>query len=331
MKSKIKDIFAERIDFWCPRSGSYFIYSTEIPVGEIIEVGARKYQQAKGLLQDQSPIQKVNEVATMLRNEILEAPSTYYSWPPTEEKLINNLSVLPEMFEAFLKSLISSKSKISDKKNRQILSIGQDIMFCIKTSLAVRQSKEQLLKRFVPSIIQPSLFVTFVWDNNDINPETLTGTSMHCTNGIMLQLTTEGRVASHTESLFQLEQEKPVKERLFKAIPNVLQSYISKEREQPPAIENVALNPSQKTADELSSREIDCWWCMLRLDLSRQNMEQTVPNWTGFNHLISTEHPSFHKHNLEAEEEDEEDDDEEDHESLGTDSEDEIASDVENE
>ena len=47
---------------------------------------------------------------------------------------------------------------------------------------------DKALKTFVPSSIQPSQFVTFVWDNNDINPESLSGVSMHCTNGIIIQL-----------------------------------------------------------------------------------------------------------------------------------------------
>jgi hypothetical protein len=34
--------------------------------------------------------------------------------------------------------------------------------------------------------LQPSIFVTFVWDNNDINLEILNETSMHATNGIVV-------------------------------------------------------------------------------------------------------------------------------------------------
>ncbi|CAB4021754.1 Hypothetical predicted protein, partial [Paramuricea clavata] len=44
-----------------------------------------------------------------------------------------------------------------------------------------------LLQAKVLAIIQPSRFVTFVWDNNDINPESLKGLSLHCTNSIVIQ------------------------------------------------------------------------------------------------------------------------------------------------
>ena len=41
---------------------------------------------------------------------------------------------------------------------------------------------------FVPSNINPSMFATFCWDNNDINEETLSGAgTTHCTNGIVIQ------------------------------------------------------------------------------------------------------------------------------------------------
>ena len=41
---------------------------------------------------------------------------------------------------------------------------------------------------YVPSVMQPSVPVTFVWDNGDHNPESVYGVSLHWTNGIMIQL-----------------------------------------------------------------------------------------------------------------------------------------------
>ncbi len=66
--------------------------------------------------------------------------------------------------------------------------ISYDKVRYLETSLGIQQTKQKILKTLVPSIIQPSRFVTFVWDNNDVNPESLTGVNMHCTNGIMVQL-----------------------------------------------------------------------------------------------------------------------------------------------
>ena len=39
---------------------------------------------------------------------------------------------------------------------------------------------------YVPSVMQPSVPVTFVWDNGDHNPESVYGVSLHCTNSIMI-------------------------------------------------------------------------------------------------------------------------------------------------
>ena len=66
--------------------------------------------------------------------------------------------------------------------------ISYDDVLILETYLAMEHSKDQLRRSFSPAIIQPSQFVTFVWDNNDINPESLKGLSLHCTNGIVIQL-----------------------------------------------------------------------------------------------------------------------------------------------
>ena len=34
----------------------------------------------------------------------------------------------------------------------------------------------------------PSVFVTFVWENNVVNPESIFGETMHCTNDIIIQI-----------------------------------------------------------------------------------------------------------------------------------------------
>jgi len=64
--------------------------------------------------------------------------------------------------------------------------ISYDEVLILQTHLAMEHSKDQIHRTFSPAIIQPSKFVTFVWDNNDINPEILKGLSLHCTNGIII-------------------------------------------------------------------------------------------------------------------------------------------------
>ena len=46
--------------------------------------------------------------------------------------------------------------------------ISYDDVLILETYLAMEHSKDQLHRSFSPAIIQPSQFVTFVWDNNDI-------------------------------------------------------------------------------------------------------------------------------------------------------------------
>ena len=55
-----------------------------------------------------------------------------------------------------------------------------------ETSMAQAELRLQYLRGFVPNLVVPSTFVTFVYDNCDNNPESLSGVSMHCTNGILI-------------------------------------------------------------------------------------------------------------------------------------------------
>ena len=65
--------------------------------------------------------------------------------------------------------------------------MSYDDVLSLETYLAMEYSKNQNHRSFTPSIIQPSQFITFIWDNNDINPESLKGLGLHCTNGIIVQ------------------------------------------------------------------------------------------------------------------------------------------------
>lgn len=71
--------------------------------------------------------------------------------------------------------------------NRLGHSISYDEVNNVETSFAEVQASNKNHRSFVPNNVQPSTFVTFVYDNCDHNPETLSGVSMHCTNGILIQ------------------------------------------------------------------------------------------------------------------------------------------------
>ena len=78
-----------------------------------------------------------------------------------------------------------------DVLNRMGHSISYDEVNNVETSFAEHQMHHQSRRSFVPNNIQPSTFITFVYDNCDHNPETLSGTSLHCTNGIIIQRPTQ--------------------------------------------------------------------------------------------------------------------------------------------
>ena len=58
-----------------------------------------------------------------------------------------------------------------------------------ETFTAENESKNACLQNYVPNNLQPSSFVTFVFDNCDHNPKTINGEVMHCTNWIIIQRT----------------------------------------------------------------------------------------------------------------------------------------------
>ena len=79
--------------------------------------------------------------------------------------------------------------------------MSYDDILVLETQLATVKSKNHDHRSFTPAVIHPSSFVTYVWDNNDINPESLHGISMHCTNGIVIQ--SSGVVQNQSASVFQ--------------------------------------------------------------------------------------------------------------------------------
>eukprot|EP00794_Sanderia_malayensis_P021368 gene21368-23448_t len=303
MKSWLKEHFEEKIDFWSPRSGSAFIFSKEIPTGQVIEVGQRMQEKVTGV-KNMSNEEKVKEAAFAIRQEIFASSNTFSTWPPTEDELLNVNTVIPNLLNAFLMALLSKRKELSKRKKLRISSIAQDIIYSVKngkdrtmkqvllslctkrktglkqlvrwlnkfghsisydevsyleTSLANQQAEQQIHKSFVPAIIKPSRFVTFVWDNNDINPETLTGISMHCTNGILIQLAAE----SHRNNDWIISQNPTpsptVRKRSFKAMFNAIDLLVSKRRECPDTI-NIELQPARNSEGEQASKNTDFTW-----------------------------------------------------------------------
>lgn len=333
-RSRLLKHFGPNLGEWNSQNSGYVFYDKEIPIEQILEVTKKLHTETKNL--KDAPIdERIKDVASELRKEVLDMNDSFSNWPPTEDQLIESETTIPLLLKTFLTALLSKRAQPSSRKQTKIDSIGQDIIYCIKngksrtlkhtllslcckrktgsrqvvkwlnrfghgisydevcvleTSIALQQTKNQIQRNFVPSIIQPSKFITFVWDNNDINPESLTGVAMHCTNGIIIQLADrapslvrESRVPHHLA-------EK--RERSFKGMPTIIDPIISKKRTNP-ATRNAELLPTSKR--ELHSRSLDNAWVMLRYQASSHGIQFAVPNWTGYNCLITEKNDSYHQ------------------------------------
>ena len=64
------------------------------------------------------------------------------------------------------------------------------------------QASEQSHQSYVPNNIQPSTVITFLYNNCDHNQETISGISLHCTNGIIIQAPRLLRETSSSEIMY---------------------------------------------------------------------------------------------------------------------------------
>ena len=84
-----------------------------------------------------------------------------------------------------------------------------------------------------------SRFVTFIWDNNDINLETLTDVSMHCTNGTMVQICTKREAVSINKW-----DRDVTRKRSFSSLPNTMTCNVSKKPVDPSHMVQIDLEES---------------------------------------------------------------------------------------
>ena len=140
--------------------------------------------------------------------------------------------------------------------------ISYNDVLLIETHLAIEHTQDQLHRSFTPSIIQPSHFVTFVWDNNDINPESLKGLTLHCTNGIIIQSSTAHLNAPEQPSPTRIEATTKRKPRSFQPMHNEIAPYIEVKRKCTEVPTDVDLNLYEEEVQY--SREIDTLWIIAK-------------------------------------------------------------------
>ena len=85
----------------------------------------------------------------------------------------------------FLKRKTGSK-EIVTCMNRLGHSLFYSELLELETNIAEKESSTKS-QDYIPKKVEKENFVAYVYDNCDHNPETLSGVSIHCTNGIMIQ------------------------------------------------------------------------------------------------------------------------------------------------
>ena len=148
----------------------------------------------------------------------------------------------------------------------------------LETSFAEKQAIHVGTRSFLPNNVQPSTFVTFVYDNCDHNPETLSGATMHFTNGIIIQRSSNNDGTTHDNI-----QPRPAisRRKSFRPIINEIQPYYApKERLNPATVNEFEIDSDLML--ELLSRKADIIWVLSRLRCLQDYDKQIVPNWTGF-------------------------------------------------
>ena len=237
---------------------------------------------------------KIPKLFKLLMNLLI---SKSYPLAARVERVSNSLGqdIIYNMSNGKIKTIkhvqlgIATKRKIGsrlmlDSLNQLGYSISYGEVNNVETSFAELNVKNQSNQLFVPNNVQPSSFVTFVYNNCDHNPETLSGASLHVTNGIIIQLLSKTEESEQSVSIAKSEfcprrrSVKPImKEGVFYTVPK-------------------RVNPLLVEAVKMKSNEIhqifakkDLIWLMARRKLLKFSPnKQKVPGWTGFYHQVLT-------------------------------------------
>ena len=124
--------------------------------------------------------------------------------------------------------------------NRYGHTISSGEVNLVKTNAAETQASV-LSRTFVPRIMQPSAFVTCVFDNCDHNLESKFKLTMHCTSGTVMQKcqNTDNRILTHNPILQQAQSRK---RQSFNLTQQDLAPFIKQPRSEPTKFDAVDIN-----------------------------------------------------------------------------------------
>ena len=153
--------------------------------------------------------------------------------------------------------------------------MSYDDVLILETTLAIQHLKDQVHRSFSRAIIQPSKFVTFVWDNNNINPESLKGLSLHCTNGIVIEpsyVVINEPQPSSVDALVSSHSCKKHKTKKFEPLLTEIPSYVQVKRKNIEATTSIQLR--MHTDEVKLSYIFDTLWIIARAQVNKTNFEQ---------------------------------------------------------
>ena len=159
----------------------------------------------------------------------------------------------------------------------------------METHLAENAFANQFTKSFVPRNVCPSIFVTFVWDNNDVNPESIFGETMHCRSGIIIQIRSGITQQSHRPC----QSGRKTRNRSFSPKECMITKHSNCPRQSPSDdYVDVSLEVNEVDAGFKDSCKTDFLSILLRA------VDKTVPDWTSFNYLTNQSDDSKQVHKI---------------------------------
>ncbi|MEM7298199.1 MAG: hypothetical protein AAF391_08040, partial [Bacteroidota bacterium] len=127
-------------------------------------------------------------------------------------------------------------------------------------------------------------------------PESLSGVTMHCTNGIIIQKKAEHPITCSYSATAVAAPENTQRRRSFKPYTDevIAPYYKPRERSHPPTVQ--ALDINNNLIGNMLSKLSNFVWVVTRMKAVENGKEQHVPSWTGFfSEVENEEQKQIHK------------------------------------
>ena len=134
----------------------------------------------------------------------------------------------------------------------------------IETAMAKRQINKHENEDLIPSNCQKNIFLTFVYDNNDMFEETLSGIgTTHCTNGIVIQRSIDRCAEKPDGKEVNFSKKRTLEDLHIQILP-----YCAKKKSYPEAIPLTKATVKGSSDEIGNSKKNDFLWLICRLNIS---------------------------------------------------------------